>query len=76
MNLRSRRLDDRIRELCTDAVAAKDYPNAKSILSELQSAVHQYTLRLRAKAAALLTGRSFPPERRQNSDDRRKRTTP
>jgi hypothetical protein len=76
MNLRARRLDDRIRELCTDAVAAEDYPKAKSILSELQSAVHQYTQRLRARAAAILTGRAFPPERRQNSDDRRKNAAP
>jgi hypothetical protein len=70
MNLRARRLDDRIRDLCTDAVAAKDYPKAKSILSELRSAVHLYTQRLRARAAAILTGRNFPPERRRNSDDR------
>ena len=76
MNLRARRLDDRIRELCTEAVAAKDYPRVESILSELRSTVHQYTQRLRARAAAILTGRDFPSERRQNSDDLRKDATP
>jgi len=60
MNLRARRLDDRIRELCTDAVAAEDYPKAKSILSELQSAVHQYTQRLRARARCNFHRPRFP----------------
>jgi hypothetical protein len=67
---RTRRLDDRIRELCTEAVAAKDSPNVTSIVTELQSAIHQYTQRLRARGAALLTGRHFPPDRRKNSGDR------
>jgi hypothetical protein len=75
MNLRARRLEDRIRELCTEAVAADDCPRVKSILSELRSTVHQYTQRLRARAAAILTGRDFPPERRRNSDYRGKDAT-
>jgi len=76
MNLRARRLEDRIRQLCTEAVAAEDCPRMKSILSELRSTVHQYTQRLRARAAAILTGRDFPPERRGNSDNRRNDATP
>jgi hypothetical protein len=66
MSLRARRLDDRIRELCHDAVVAKNPLQAKSILSELHSAIHQYTQRLRIRAAAILTGRSdLLPERRR-----------
>jgi hypothetical protein len=77
MNVRTRRLDDRIRELCSDAVAAKDSPHVKSILSELQSAIHQYTSRFRARASAILKGRSdLPPERRKAFRDRRSNVTP
>lgn len=66
MGLRARRLDDRIRELCHEAVATKNAPQVKSILSELHSAIHQYTQRLRIRAAAILTGRSdLLPERRK-----------
>ena len=71
-SLRSRRLDDRIRELCAHAVAADNSPHMKSILSELQSAIHQYTQRLRARAAAILTGRNLAPDRRKTYRDRRK----
>ena len=66
MDTRARRLDDRIRELCADAVAAKTPRQVKSILSELRSAIHQYTYRLRTRAAAILTGHpNLQPERRK-----------
>ncbi len=77
MGIPSRRLDDRIRELCTDAVTVKNSHQVKSILSELQSAIHQYTRRLRARAAGILTGRfEYPPERRKAFRDRRSKATP
>jgi hypothetical protein len=73
MVVRARRVDDRIRELCVEAVAAKSSHKAKVILAELQVALHQYTQRLRNRAAAILTGCELPPERRQSSQERRKR---
>lgn len=74
MSVRARRLDDRIRELCAEAVVAKSSQNARLILAELQSAIHQYTQRLRSRAAVILTGCSdFPLDRRQASRDRRQR---
>jgi hypothetical protein len=65
MNWRARRLDDRIRELCAEAVAAKSSHKAREILGELQSALRQYTQRLRGRTAAMMTGRPLPPERRK-----------
>ncbi len=76
MTVRPRRLDDRIRELCTHAVAAEDLQKVKPILAELQSAIHQYTLRLRNRAAAIFSGSDVPPDRRKDSSDRRKSATP
>jgi len=77
MGIPSRRLDDRIRELCTDAVTAKNSPQVKSILSELQSTIHQYTRRLRARAAGILIGPfDYPPERRKAFRDQRSKVIP
>jgi hypothetical protein len=74
MPVRARRLEDRIRELCAEAVAATSSHKARPILVELQSAIRQYTRRLRARAAALLAPRlEFPLDRRKNSRDRRQR---
>lgn len=62
---RVRRVDDRIRELCAQAVDAESSHQAKVILAELQEAIHVYTQRLRQRAAAMLSGFSnLPPERR------------
>jgi len=55
MDLRARRLDDRIRQLCVEAIAAKSSHKVQPILAELQLAIHQYTQRLRDRAAALFT---------------------
>jgi hypothetical protein len=77
MDLRSRRLDDRIRQLCMEALAAGSSHKARPILAELQSAIHQYTQRIRHRAAAVFTNSAaIPPERRKPGRDRRQRTTP
>jgi len=74
MVLPARRVDDRIRELCAEAVAAKSSREVKSILAELRLAIRQYIQRVRNRAAAVLSGcPELPPERRQNSRDRRQR---
>ncbi len=71
---RARRVDDRIRELCVEAVEAESSHQAKLILAELQEAIHQYTQRLRTRAAAFLSGCSeLPPDRRKIPYERRDR---
>jgi hypothetical protein len=76
MGAHVRRLDDRIRQLCVEAVAAKSSHQARPILAELQLAIHQYTQRLRNRAAILFTGcAALPPERRKARRDRRQRAT-
>jgi len=67
MESRARRLDDRIRELCAEAVAAKNSHKARQILAELQSAIHQYTHRLRTRAAGIFATQSTPPEERRKN---------
>jgi hypothetical protein len=76
MGVHARRPDDRIRQLCADAIAAKTSHMARPILAELQLAIHQYTQRLRHRAAAIFTCSSArPPERRKARRDRRQRAT-
>jgi hypothetical protein len=66
--MRARRLDDRIRELCTKAVAAKDPEEVNLILSELRATIRQYMQRLKTHSVAILSGRrDFPHERRNAS---------
>jgi gamma-glutamyl:cysteine ligase YbdK (ATP-grasp superfamily) len=52
----SRRLSDRIRELCTQIAAAGD-ANFAEILSELQSALREHASRTRKMAVRQLAGR-------------------
>jgi len=52
----SSRLDDRIRELCAQAIAA-DNTSFAEVLSELQSALHEHTARLRGAAMRELIAR-------------------
>jgi hypothetical protein len=52
----SRRLDDRIRELCAKAVTAQD-SELDAIFSELNGALHEHNERLRKLAADKLAGR-------------------
>ena len=58
---RSRRLEDRIRRLSAEAVAADDPAEANRILEELTVALRDHVDRLRQ----LATARSVPAERRQ-----------
>lgn len=68
----ARRVEDRIRDLCAEAVTTNNSHRVESILAELRLAIRQYTQRLRNRAAAVLSGCSdLPPERRKNSSDRR-----
>lgn len=74
MGVPARRVEDRIRELCAEAVAAKSSHKAQLILAELRLAIRQYTQRLRNRAAAVFIGCSdLPPERRKTSTDRGQR---
>jgi len=56
----SRRLEDRIRNLCAKLTAAKDSDEAQKPLSELQSATHELIKRLRARAIAVLGSQAAP----------------
>ncbi len=59
---RSRRLEDRIRRLCTQAVATTDLSELSQILEQLTAALHDHIERLRKLAAS----RPLPPERRHS----------
>jgi len=75
MNSRARRVEDRIRELCAEAVEEQNPRQAEMILAELQQAIHQYTQRLRHRAAAVLSGYSnIPLDRRKVPYHRRDRS--
>ena len=58
---RSRRLDDRIRRLCEQAVEITDPEGLNPILEQLAAALRTHTERVRKLAAA----RSTAPERRR-----------
>ena len=67
MSIRFRRLDDRIQALCADAITAKNPHRLKRVIAELQSAIHEYTRRLRNRAISVLGGHNgFPHERRRS----------
>jgi hypothetical protein len=61
----SRRLEDRIRELCHKAVTAND-PELADVISELQSCLRDHAERLRQMMILKLSNRrvDHPPERR------------
>lgn len=61
-HFKSRRLEDRIRSLCTRAVAATDPAELMPILEQLTAALRDHTVRVRQ----LATMRPTPPERRQH----------
>jgi hypothetical protein len=66
MSVRSRRLDDRIRELCARVASSKDAEEVNLILPELQSALHQAIQRLRLRTVAVMSGRpDFRTDRRK-----------
>jgi hypothetical protein len=55
-----RRLDDRIRELCAQAVATEDSSELDDILRELRASLQEHAKRLRESALS----RPFPTEKR------------
>lgn len=65
MSMPTRRLDDRIREMCARVVALKDCDDLDPILEELRAALHQSIERLRMRAVAVLGGRRDFEERRK-----------
>ena len=44
-----RRVEDKIRRLCTELTVAKDDTEVRAILAELQNALHEYIKRLRSR---------------------------
>jgi hypothetical protein len=64
----SRRLEDRIKELCARAVSTPESPELNQVLKDLQAALHEHTQRLRKTAFNLsvrpepLHGRCFVSE--------------
>ena len=63
----SRRLDDRIRNLCAKLVGSSECHDENQILSELKVSLHESIERLRGRAAAGLNGRrDFPEDRRKD----------
>jgi hypothetical protein len=65
VSMPTRRLDDRIREMCARVVALKDGDAVDPVLPELRAALHQSIERLRIRAVAVLGGRSDFEERRK-----------
>jgi len=59
---RFRRLEDRIRKLCVEAVATSDPDELNVVLEQLNAALHDHVGRLRKLAA----GYPVPIERRQS----------
>ncbi len=62
---RTRRLDDRIRKLCADAVACADPVQLQRIMERLKLALHDHSSRVRNMAAA---GPARRERRKQNHD--------
>jgi hypothetical protein len=54
-SMRRRRLEDRIRELCTRATTARE-PELTTVLGELQGAIHEHVERIRKMAANQMIG--------------------
>jgi hypothetical protein len=54
--MHSRRLEDRIRELCALAIYETEPDALNEILQDLRKAVHQYVEQLRKRAASALVG--------------------
>ena len=54
----NRRLEDRIRELCAGAIAARNEDDLQPILVELKSALHEHGKRLKRTAVIKLVKRN------------------
>ena len=59
----TRRLEDRVRELCSKAVKARN-AEFDAALSELRAALREHSSRLRKMAAAKLLHKEVTPDRR------------
>ena len=61
----TRRIEDRIRGLCARIRTAQEHELVQ-VLSELQSAIHEYTRRTENRVSAtILSWREYPQERRK-----------
>jgi hypothetical protein len=67
MSQRSRRLDDRIRDLCAKVIASKGSDELHQILPELRDSIHEATERIRMRAVAILTRSSLVHKERRKS---------
>jgi hypothetical protein len=65
MSERTRRLEDRIRELCSRVVTSEDSEELNTILPELREALHWAIERLRIRAVSILTGQADVPDERR-----------
>lgn len=62
----TRRLDDRIRELCTKVASSRDVDYEPAI-AELKAALHEHTSRLRQMVADHVIKKEPPTDRRKVS---------
>ena len=62
-----RRLEDRIRELCAKTLTARGTAELEPIFSELKSALHEHTKRLRENAGIKLIRRENGTPQRRSS---------
>jgi len=68
MRFPQRRIDDRIRKLCTKLKAAASARDVEPVLQEILGLVHRKNERLKRRAARLLLkGEHLEPERRQEN---------
>lgn len=66
-NVHSRRLEDHIRDLCAQIIAAPE-SELEPVLSELKSALHEHSIKLRKLAAEKLTGVEPSPSDRRKEE--------
>lgn len=66
-NVHSRRLEDHIKDLCAKIIAAPE-SELEPVLSELKSALHDHSIKLRRLAAEKLTGVEPPPSDRRKQE--------
>ncbi len=65
--MHSRRLEDHIRDLCAQIIAAPE-SELEPVLSELKSALHEHSIKLRKLAAEKLTGVEPSPSDRRKEE--------
>jgi len=65
----SRRLEDRIGELCSKAISRNEDPEFRQIIEELREALREHSKRLKALAHAKFAAGLPVQERRRSSKD-------